>query len=392
MRLNIAVLCALLLLSVAFAACGTTVYVGDTLAAQGYSVTLDNISAGSNGTAVGIISAYYDGIFVGTEQINQTTGIYSFTNPLDGTTITITDCQNVPGANGYAQVAITGLNFTLVPGAMHPRNLPMPSQVANLALPNVTVSPSSGISSADFIVYTSAFPNGTKVSLPLGQSVQAGGYNLKLVGSPRGDTASVEVTDSQGNSVGTYDVSSGSSYTVPTTSSSSPLTLSLQTISGAEGSTEGASEGAVGSASPMVETTGTGAAQPPAAAPQAAPVPPTQQSSQVGQLIEVLVIFIGMIIASFIVLYQLSRNTVSDPTMKLFENETRLGIVKQLAEADRIPTDLANSLDKSKAAVVEHLDILMSQGLVERLETPGKKFVFYRLTQKGKQALLRMAG
>ena len=127
------------------------------------------------------------------------------------------------------------------------------------------------------------------------------------------------------------------------------------------------------------------AAQPPAAA-------PSQQSSQIQQLIAVLVIFVGMVIASFIVLYQLSRNQIGDPTMKLFENETRLGIVRQLAEADRIPTDLANSLDKSQAAVVEHLDILMSQGIVERLETPGKKFVFYRLTQKGKQALLRMAG
>jgi DNA-binding PadR family transcriptional regulator len=28
---------------------------------------------------------------------------------------------------------------------------------------------------------------------------------------------------------------------------------------------------------------------------------------------------------------------------------------------------------------------------VEKLETPGRKFVYYRLTQKGKQLLLKMA-
>ena len=31
-------------------------------------------------------------------------------------------------------------------------------------------------------------------------------------------------------------------------------------------------------------------------------------------------------------------------------------------------------------------------GLVERIQTPGRKFVFYRLSRAGRQALLQHAG
>ena len=356
------------------AECNTTVHVGDTLTAQGYSLRLDGISQAANGTAVGAISAYYGGFQIWGGQITETS-THSFTNPLDGTEMTITGCEAVPGADGYAKVAITGVNFTLVPKTPSPHTLPAPEPPGNATIPegkNV---------SASLVIYASGSSNGQRLSLPLGEAVQAGDYSLKLVSAPTSETASVEVSDLQGTPIGTYDISTGSPYDVPVEPGASSLKLSLQTTSGAQGGATGVAAGAA---------TGEMAGAPQAAQPPAAA--PSQQSSQIQQLIAVLVIFVGMVIASFIVLYQLSRNQIGDPTMKLFENETRLGIVRQLAEADRIPTDLANSLDKSKAAVVEHLDILMSQGIVERLETPGKKFVFYRLTQKGKQALLRMAG
>ena len=379
-------------------ACNLTIHVGDTISAQGYSAKLGSITTDENGTATASITAYYGGFQVWGGQISgNPTGTKSFTNPLDGTTISITGCEVMAGDNGYARVAVTGLNFTLIPANPSQPAAAQPPAAEPLAAeptPDLYNSGSTGNSAvaASLLISTPGASSAQAISLPLGQAVAAGSYSLKLVGAPSSGTASIQVSDSQGALIGTYDVNAGSAYDVPVASGASPLTLSLQTVSGAQG----ASAGAQGSAASEEN------AQPPeaataAGAPTAAPstgAAASQQSSNIQQLIAVLVIVIGMIIASFVALYQLSRNTgvVQDSTMKLFENETRAGIMKQLAEADRIPTDLANSLDKSKAAVVEHLDILMGEGLVERIETPGKKFVFYRLTQKGKQALLKMAG
>jgi len=97
-----------------------------------------------------------------------------------------------------------------------------------------------------------------------------------------------------------------------------------------------------------------------------------------------------------LVLYQLAfrQQMVQqfDPATEMaLSNETRLEIMRELSEAERIPTDLSLKIGKSKATVVEHLDKLVSAQLVERIETPGKKFVYYKLTGKGRTALLRRA-
>ncbi|VVC02325.1 Bacterial regulatory protein, arsR family [uncultured archaeon] len=388
LKLNIALLCVLLLFSLAFASCATTVHVGDSLVAQGYTVKLNSIGTDENGSAAGSISASLGGFTMWEGKISNQ-GSYSFSNPLDNSEITITSCQVVPGANGYALVDITGINFTLVQA---PSSQPLPEALPLPAKKNAT---------ANIVIFTNSSPDGQRISLPLGQTVPAGGYNLRLVGSPAGGTAQVEVSDSAGRLIGTYDVGTGSSVDVPSSQGaaaaygtgapmdlSSPLKFTLTSISGAEGGAGATENAAAGAASTIAGAQGAG--QPSAAA---APEG-KQQASNVSSLITILVLFIGMIVASFIVLHYVRQQTVQieDPTMKLLANETRAGIVRQLAEADRIPTDLALQLDKSKAAISEHLDILVGEGLVERIEEPGRKFVFYRLTQKGKQVLLRMAG
>ena len=102
-------------------------------------------------------------------------------------------------------------------------------------------------------------------------------------------------------------------------------------------------------------------------------------------------VFLAVIVASYLILHQ--RQEQIDPqTERLLENETRSGILEELETADKIPTDLSLKLGKSKATIVEHLGALLEAGFVEKLATPGKKFVYYRLTRKGKQALLRRAG
>ncbi|MFA5105870.1 MAG: winged helix-turn-helix domain-containing protein [Candidatus Micrarchaeia archaeon] len=72
---------------------------------------------------------------------------------------------------------------------------------------------------------------------------------------------------------------------------------------------------------------------------------------------------------------------------KVLSNGTRFEILACLAEADRIPTDISLMLNKSKSTISEHLDKLMEAGFVEKQQADGKKFVYYRLTSKGKSAL-----
>lgn len=108
------------------------------------------------------------------------------------------------------------------------------------------------------------------------------------------------------------------------------------------------------------------------------------------QMLQLLGAFIAVLVVSYLVLH--SRPAPIDQGDRLLANETRAGIMEELSSADKIPTDLSLRLGKSKASVVEHLSALIEAGLVERIAQPGKKFVYYRLTQKGRQLLLRRAG
>ncbi|MFA5929917.1 MAG: winged helix-turn-helix domain-containing protein [Candidatus Micrarchaeia archaeon] len=110
------------------------------------------------------------------------------------------------------------------------------------------------------------------------------------------------------------------------------------------------------------------------------------------QTLQLLGAFLAVLVASYLILQSRHEPVLDAATEKLLDNPTRAGIMEELSSADKIPTDISNKLGKSKAAVVEHLAALSEAGLVERIATPGKKFVFYKLTQKGRQALLRRAG
>ena len=119
---------------------------------------------------------------------------------------------------------------------------------------------------------------------------------------------------------------------------------------------------------------------------------PKQEGLGTEQVVQMFAAFFAVIVASYLVLQSRHEPLIDAATERLLENPTRAGIMEELSSADKIPTDLSNKLGKSKAAVVEHLATLSEAGLVERIATPGKKFVFYKLTQKGRQVLLRKAG
>ena len=126
----------------------------------------------------------------------------------------------------------------------------------------------------------------------------------------------------------------------------------------------------------------------------AAPSAPPAANQEIGteQVLQMLGAFLAVLLASYLILQSRNEPVLDPATEKLLDNPTRAGILEELSSADKIPTDISNKLGKSKAAVVEHLAALSEAGLVERIATPGKKFVFYKLTQKGRQVLLRRAG
>ena len=128
---------------------------------------------------------------------------------------------------------------------------------------------------------------------------------------------------------------------------------------------------------------------------QAAPreQPELEAEMGTGQALQAFGAIVLIIVASYLILHQRQEQVeISAYDERLLENKTRAGIMEHLSEADRIPTDLSSKLGKSKATIVEHLETLLQAGLVEKLATPGRKFVYYRLTRKGKRLLLRRAG
>ncbi len=74
--------------------------------------------------------------------------------------------------------------------------------------------------------------------------------------------------------------------------------------------------------------------------------------------------------------------------LKVLSVDTRMDILKILSEGDRTPSDLSKRLKKTDATIVEHLDVLCKAGLVKKIEQPGKKWIFYTLTERGEGIIL----
>jgi len=70
--------------------------------------------------------------------------------------------------------------------------------------------------------------------------------------------------------------------------------------------------------------------------------------------------------------------------LKVISVDTRMDILKMLAHGDRNPSFISKQLHKSDATIVEHLEALQKAGLVRKVETPRRKWVFYTLTERGK--------
>lgn len=78
---------------------------------------------------------------------------------------------------------------------------------------------------------------------------------------------------------------------------------------------------------------------------------------------------------------------VDRDVLKVLAVDTRMDILKELSYGSRTPSDLSKTLGKSDSTIVEHLDALVRSGLVKKIEQPGKKWIFYTLTERGQGIL-----
>ncbi len=69
--------------------------------------------------------------------------------------------------------------------------------------------------------------------------------------------------------------------------------------------------------------------------------------------------------------------------LKVLSTDTRMDILKILKDGKRMPSFVAKKLGKSDATIIEHLHTMMDAGLVQKTAAPGKKWVFYSLTDRG---------
>ena len=65
---------------------------------------------------------------------------------------------------------------------------------------------------------------------------------------------------------------------------------------------------------------------------------------------------------------------------------TKRAIIKALNERNKTVSELSKELGLSKTSVYQHLVALHSKGVVERI-TNGNVFVYYKLTEKGREIL-----
>lgn len=72
---------------------------------------------------------------------------------------------------------------------------------------------------------------------------------------------------------------------------------------------------------------------------------------------------------------------------KALASDTRLQILKALDARPLTVSELSRLLDLNKATVFEHLKQLMAADLAKREDDPARKWVYYRLTWKGKNVL-----
>ncbi len=77
---------------------------------------------------------------------------------------------------------------------------------------------------------------------------------------------------------------------------------------------------------------------------------------------------------------------VTKEMLKAIGADTRIAILKALVDRQKTQSELAEELKLAGPTVLEHLDHLVSAGLIEKLEE-GRKWKYYKLTKTGQKII-----
>ncbi|MEK6860629.1 MAG: winged helix-turn-helix domain-containing protein, partial [Nanoarchaeota archaeon] len=83
---------------------------------------------------------------------------------------------------------------------------------------------------------------------------------------------------------------------------------------------------------------------------------------------------------------------VDRDVLKVLSVDTRMDILKELSQGSRTPSDLSKKFGKSSSTIVEHLETLVKAGLVKKIEQPGRKWIYYTLTERGEGIVSSKSG
>ena len=73
--------------------------------------------------------------------------------------------------------------------------------------------------------------------------------------------------------------------------------------------------------------------------------------------------------------------------LKTISVDTRAATLKLLQQRPMTASELSRALDKHVTTISEHLDTLLGSGLVERVERPGRKWIYYKLSKNADKIL-----
>lgn len=80
--------------------------------------------------------------------------------------------------------------------------------------------------------------------------------------------------------------------------------------------------------------------------------------------------------------FKVSRNL-----LKTISVDSRARILKALENRPMTASELSRFLGKHVTTVAEHLNLLKTSNLIQRIERPGRKWIYYKLTKEGKKVL-----
>ena len=78
--------------------------------------------------------------------------------------------------------------------------------------------------------------------------------------------------------------------------------------------------------------------------------------------------------------------TLDRESFKALASEVRVEILKQLDARRMTVTDLSHTMALAKPTLLEHLDRLVTAGLVKKVDE-GRKWIYYELTKRGRNIL-----